>query len=204
MSKHKARKATVKKKHTKPQLSFLRIIGGKWRGRKIAFTEVEGLRPTSDRVRETLFNWLAPSISKARVLDLFAGSGALGFEALSRGAAEATLVETSPLVSKQLNAAAQTLQADHCRVINQNAEVWIAQNFIQPEYDLVFLDPPFANNTLPDLLTRLEKSGCLKKDCLIYIESGGALPDGIIPQQWQPHRHKKAGQVFYYLFKRET
>ena len=204
MSKHKASKAAVKVKHAKPQLSFLRIIGGQWRGRKIAFTEVEGLRPTSDRVRETLFNWLAPSISKARVLDLFAGSGALGFEALSRGAAEATLVETSALVCKQLSAAAQTLQADHCRVINQNAEAWITQNFIQPEYDLVFLDPPFANDTLPDLLIQLEQSGCLKKDCLIYIESGCALPDNIIPQQWQAHRHKKAGQVFYYLFNREA
>ena len=163
---------------------------------------MEGLRPTSDRVRETLFNWLSPSITDAQVLDLFAGSGALSFEALSRGAAAATLVDVSSLACKQLKAAKQALQADHCHIINSNAETWLKQGLSLPEYDLVFLDPPFANDGLPDLLVQLEQSGCLKESSLIYIETGSALAQDTLPAMWMPHRHKKAGQVFYYLFKR--
>jgi 16S rRNA (guanine966-N2)-methyltransferase len=204
LSKHTPRKRASKQKHDSNSApSFLRIIGGKWRGRKIAFTEVDGLRPTSDRVRETLFNWLAPSITDARVLDLFAGSGALSFEALSRGAAEATLVEASVIAAKQLGVAAQTLQTSHCHIINKKAETWLNQYLEQAAYEVVFLDPPFANNLLPDLLRQLEASGCLKKNALIYVESGNALPNNITPPEWSLYRHKKAGQVFYYLFERD-
>lgn len=203
MSKHTPRKRASKEKHDhNSHPSCLRIIGGKWRGRKIAITEVEGLRPTSDRIRETLFNWLAPSITGARVLDLFAGSGALSFEALSRGATEATQVEASSIAAKQLKMAAQTLQTNHCHIINTKAEIWLSQHRNQSSYDVVFLDPPFANEILPDLLPQLEASGCLKRNALIYVESGCVLADSITPPEWSLHRHKKAGHVFYYLFER--
>lgn len=203
MSKHTPRKRTSKVKHDhNSHPSSLRIIGGKWRGRKIAITAVEGLRPTSDRVRETLFNWLAPFITGARVLDLFAGSGVLSFEALSRGATEATQVEASSIAAKQLKMAAQTLQTNDCHIINTKAEIWLNQYRNQSGYDVVFLDPPFANELLPDLLPQLEASGCLKRNALIYVESGSALTDSITPPEWSLHRHKKAGQVFYYLFER--
>ncbi|MBV1869423.1 MAG: 16S rRNA (guanine(966)-N(2))-methyltransferase RsmD [Gammaproteobacteria bacterium] len=199
-----SRQKSAPKPQPKSKPSSLRIIGGKWRGRKIPFIEVEGLRPTPDRVRETLFNWLSPSITDAQVLDLFAGSGALSFEALSRGAAAATQIEVSSIAYKQLKAAKQALQADHCHIINKNAEAWLKQGFSLPEYDLVFLDPPFANDGLPDLFAQLEQSGCLKESSLIYVETGSALAQETVPATWMPLRQKKAGQVFYYLFRRTT
>ncbi|MBL4607271.1 MAG: RsmD family RNA methyltransferase, partial [Pseudomonadales bacterium] len=134
--------------------------------------------------------------------DLFAGSGALSFEALSRGAAEITMIEASTIAAKQLLSAAETLQTKHCSIINKKAEVWLNQNTCQGKYSLVFLDPPFAAKLLPALLDQLEKTKCLSEGALIYIESDCALPDNIIPIEWSLHRQKKAGKVFYYLFKR--
>lgn len=181
----------------------VRIIGGKWRGRKIHFAESEGLRPTPDRVRETLFNWLLPYISDACVLDLFAGSGVLGFEALSRGAAELVLLESAAPVVKQLKNSLALLKTEQATVVQQRAEHWLAQAHTST-FDIVFLDPPFASGLLPELLQQLEHSACLSAHALIYVETAQALLPENIPPAWCLHRQKKAGQVLYYLFIRET
>jgi len=184
--------------------AVLRIIGGKWRGRKIHFIETEGLRPTPDRVRETLFNWLMPDIAEARVLDLFAGSGALGLEALSRGAAEATFIESSAPAVTQLKKTLVTFKAEQATVIQRRAEDWLQQNNSMHRFDIVFLDPPFASTLLPALLMQLENSLCLAPRCLIYVETDAELEAENSPATWHMHRHKKAGRVLYYLFIREN
>lgn len=184
--------------------AVLRIIGGRWRGRKIPVIETQGLRPTPNRVRETLFNWLMPDIAEARVLDLFAGSGALGLEALSRGAAEATFVENSAPAVTQLKKTLATFKAEQAIVIQRQAEDWLQQNHSTGQFDIVFLDPPFASALLPALLVQLENSLCLAPRCLIYVETDAELEAENSPVTWHMHRHKKAGRVFYYLFIREN
>lgn len=186
-----------------PAKSFLRIIGGKWRGRKITFTEAEGLRPTSDRVRETVFNWLAPYIPGASVLDLFAGSGVLGFEALSRGASNVTLVETSGNVCKNISANIKLLETKNCQVFHENAEHWLLNNLEQEKFDVVFLDPPFNDGLLPNTLKILDESDCLAPGGFVYVECGETLEEACSPSSWTIHRHKKTGAVFYYLFRRD-
>ncbi len=145
----------------------VRIIGGQWKGRKLKFPATGGLRPTLGRVRETLFNWLAPEIHDAHCLDLFAGSGALGFEALSRGAAEVTFVEQDRKASEALKASAQMLSAN-ARIRRTTAVRYLADN--SATYDLIFFDPPFSDNgawnLLPILLSRH-----LKSAGLLYLET---------------------------------
>ncbi len=176
----------------------LRIIAGDWRGRKLGFPALEGLRPTPDRVRETLFNWLAPVVPGSHCLDLFAGSGALGLEALSRGAARVSFVE-------QAAAAAQQLR-DNLALLNcAGGEVWqgAAEQFLPQAagpYELVFLDPPFRQGMLADCLALLQRPGLLASRAWVYIETGRdeALPP--LPANWCLHREKTAGQVCYRLF----
>ncbi|MDQ7050147.1 MAG: 16S rRNA (guanine(966)-N(2))-methyltransferase RsmD [Enterobacterales bacterium] len=146
----------------------LRIIGGSLRGRKIDFYVTEGLRPTLDRVRETLFNWLMGDIAGASCLDLFAGSGALGYEALSRGAKHVSFVEPNPLVSQQIKTNLNLLSINNAQVYQQTADEFLNNN--QQIFDLVFLDPPFAQGLLQPTLKRLCQSPHLAKQALIYIE----------------------------------
>ena len=180
----------------------IRIIGGQWRGRKLPVPESPGLRPTTDRVRETLFNWLAPSIVDANCLDCFAGSGALGLEALSRYAASATLLEMERGVAQQLQKNLATLKASNAKVVNTNTLAFLAQ--AGAPHDIVFVDPPFRKGLLEETLKLLENNGWLSDEALIYIESEveNGLPP--VPMNWHVYREKVAGQVAYRLYQREA
>jgi 16S rRNA (guanine966-N2)-methyltransferase len=177
----------------------LRIIGGRWRGRKLSFPNIEGLRPTPDRVRETVFNWLQMDIGGAHCLDLFAGSGALGFEAASRGAATVTLVDNNSQAVKQLKDNVQLLKAEGCIVENKSAQQFIANQ--SKQYDIVFIDPPYQADVWEDVANQLVKAHLLMDNAFIYIEcpSKGDLP--ALPKQWHLIKDKKAGEVRYCLFR---
>ena len=179
----------------------LRIIGGQWRGRKLSFPGIDGLRPTGDRIRETLFNWLAPTIAGSRCLDLFAGSGALGLEALSRGAAASVLVERDTQAAAQLRANLALLQANQGQLVQVDVLTWLARGNSGAPFDIVFIDPPFQLNLWQVVIDALEAGGWLADDAAIYIESGRATPF-TVPQHWHLHRDKQAGQVSYRLFYR--
>lgn len=180
----------------------LRIIGGSWRGRKLSFPDVDGLRPTGDRVRETLFNWLAPEIQSARCMDLFAGSGALGLEALSRGASLGVLVECNTKACAHLRTNLQMLKADNGLVVHEDALSLLRQGNTQEPYHIVFIDPPFSLNLWQAVIDALEAGNWLADDATIYIESGRESVYQL-PINWQLHREKYAGQVCYRLFYRE-
>jgi 16S rRNA (guanine966-N2)-methyltransferase len=182
----------------------VRIIGGRWRGTRLPVADAAGLRPTSDRVRETLFNWLEhaqrPSLSGARVLDLFAGSGALGLEALSRGAGEAFLVERDRVLAEGLRAAGRRLQADAAaHVVNADALAWL-QAPVHGRFDIVFVDPPFGAALWPQVLGRLPP--WLSADAWLYLEtpSGAAVDPGV---GWAPHREGRTRDVRYALYRRD-
>jgi len=175
----------------------IRIIGGQWRGRKLPVPNSPGLRPTTDRVRETLFNWLAPVIQGARCLDCFAGSGALGLEALSRYAGSATLLEFERPVAQQLEKNLALLQGKGT-VVNTNTLNWLAGNG-QP-FDVVFLDPPFRKGLLAETVTLLEQQGWLADEAWIYVEAEAESAAADVPANWQLHREKVAGQVAYRLY----
>ena len=180
----------------------IRIIGGLWRGRKLPVPDSTGLRPTTDRVRETLFNWLASDIQEARCLDCYAGSGALGLEALSRHAASATLLELERPVAQQLEKNLATLGAKNGQVVNTNTLQFLAQK--GDAHHLVFIDPPFRKGLLEETVTLLENNGWLSDEALIYVESEveHGLPP--VPVNWQLHREKVAGQVAYRLYIRHA
>jgi len=175
----------------------LRIIGGEWRGRKLRFADGEGLRPTTDRVRETLFNWLQPLIHGARCLDLFAGSGALGLEALSRGAAEVQFIERNPRAVQALQENLTLLQTDSGRVQQGDALTYL-RGPAQP-FDVVFLDPPFRQELLAPALELLAEGGWLKPEARIYIEVESEQGVPPLPEGWELLRSKTAGQVAYHL-----
>ncbi len=178
----------------------VRIIGGVWRGRKLIVPAVPHLRPTPDRVRETLFNWLAPVISGAYCLDAFAGSGVLGFEALSRGAAHVVMVE-------QTNTVVTLLQQELAVLNASNAEVYCArvphQLKCSPKpFDIVFLDPPYQDNILLPTCFYLEEQGLLAEGAYIYLEAKEPVQPADLPAHWQLLKSKKAGQVAYHLARR--
>jgi len=175
----------------------LRIIGGAWRGRKFRFPPGDALRPTPDRVRETLFNWLMGRVQGARVLDLFAGSGALGIEALSRGAAHVTFVESDPLVVRSLESVLATLGARHAEVQCTDALRFLARP-ARP-IDLVFLDPPFDSDLATRAAAALEAGGWLADGALVYLElpARAALP--ALPATWRLIKSGRAGDVGYHL-----
>lgn len=189
-------------KKTNRPAGQIRIIGGQWRGRKLPVPDSPGLRPTTDRVRETLFNWLAPSMVDAKCLDCFAGSGALGLEALSRYAASATLLEMERGVAQQLQQNLATLKATNAKVVTTNTLTFLAQ--LGTPHDVVFIDPPFRKGLLEETLTLLENNGWLADDALIYVESEveNGLPP--VPMHWNLHREQVAGQVAYRLYHREV
>ncbi|GAB1269698.1 16S rRNA (guanine(966)-N(2))-methyltransferase RsmD [Aurantivibrio infirmus] len=182
----------------------LRIIGGKWRGRKLDFPKIEGLRPTGDRIRETLFNWLAAEIPGANCLDLFSGSGALGFEALSRGASKAVMIEHSAKAYQLLCAHRERLNAENAEIIHTTAEQWLLQanhefQNGQDYFDLVFIDPPFQLNWLERNSALLADSKLFHPGSLIYLEQGS--DQGLkLPPKWRPIKQKQAGQVAYGLY----
>jgi 16S rRNA (guanine966-N2)-methyltransferase len=184
------------------QNNQLRIIAGLWRGRKLSFPDVDGLRPTGDRIRETLFNWLAPEIQGARCLDLFAGSGALGIEALSRGAEVSVLVERDSKAAAQLKANLETLKAEHGRVVNADALGFLQKGNTDAPYHIVFIDPPFQLKLWQAVIEALEAGNWLAENATIYIESGRD-DEYQPPINWQLHRDKHAGAVSYRLFYRE-
>lgn len=160
----------AKRKSSGPS-NRIRIIGGEWRSRQLSFVEVPGLRPTPDRIRETLFNWLQGRIAGGRCLDLFSGSGAIGLEALSRYAGEVILVEKHPRVAQQLEENLALLEAGNesrASVINADALDYLEK---KPDaFDLIFLDPPYRKGLLPKVLDSVLTSTLLKPDGLIYLE----------------------------------
>ena len=165
------------------------------------FPDARGLRPTADRVRETLFNWLQNDIAGSTCLDLFAGSGALGFEAVSRGAGSVTMIESAAPVARVLAGNAGLLKvSDRLEVHQAKAAKWLGGD-IDKTYDIVFVDPPFADNLLEGTLHLLQKPGVLAENALIYVErdAGQVLPE--LPGEWELVRDKKAGQVAYSLIK---
>jgi 16S rRNA (guanine966-N2)-methyltransferase len=178
----------------------LRIIGGKWRGRKLQFPSVAGLRPTGDRIRETLFNWLAPCLPGARCLDLFAGSGALGLEALSRGAEQVVLLDSDSDVVAQLRQHCTTLQASNALVCRAEALNWLSSSTEPRQFDIVFLDPPFQAELAERAANALEQTGRLADDALIYVEIARDQQFRA-PPSWEPLKHKQAGQVSFSLFR---
>ncbi|PAU56729.1 16S rRNA (guanine(966)-N(2))-methyltransferase RsmD [Pseudomonas sp. PIC25] len=179
----------------------LRIIGGEWRSRRFAFPDAPGLRPTPDRVRETLFNWLAPYIQGARVLDPFAGSGALYLEALSRGASLALALDLNAEAIASLRRHLDTLNCSAGQLLQSDALRYLDSQTPTP-FDLVFLDPPFNQNLLAPTCTLLEERGWLAKDAWIYTESETQPSSLGLPANWRLHREKKAGQVYYALWQR--
>lgn len=182
-------------------LGQVRIIGGTWRGQKLNFVPVEGLRPTVDRIRETLFNWLAPTIYEAHCLDLFAGSGALGFEALSRGASSATLIEQDPAAIRLLQQNQSRLKAEHAHIVKANALEWLRTTKAFQPFDIVFLDPPFAASLLQSCCDLLKQKSFLAANAYIYMESDSNQPPPIIPTSWCALKEKTTGQVTYRLFR---
>ncbi len=179
------------------QQGVVRIIAGKWRGRKLKVPEVKNLRPTPDRVRETVFNWLAPLLPSARCLDLFAGSGALGFEALSRGAAYVEMVDQSVVVVTLLQNELAQFGAENARIYQAKVPAHL-QPVTQP-FDIVFLDPPYQENVLLPCCHYLEKHGFLAESAYIYLEAREVIKDNVLPPNWHLLKAKKAGQVYYHL-----
>jgi len=183
--------------------SQLRIIGGRWRGRKFSFTETEGLRPTGDRIRETLFNWLAPEINGARCLDLFSGSGALGLEALSRGAAHVTMLEKSKTpwrqIQSHLSALGGQLDAQRVKLENVDSIQWLQQEHAQQNFHIVFIDPPFKQDLWARCISALCQPGVLAEQAAIYIETPRNQTVNC-PANWRLHRSKDAGHVSYQLY----
>ena len=177
----------------------LRIVAGKWRSRLLPIADVPGLRPTSERIRETLFNWLSPGIEGSRCLDLFAGSGALGFEALSRGAAAVTFVDSSAAAIANLQQSAVALGATGANIVKKDGAAFL-DGFSGEKYDLVFLDPPFSGNPAVDLCRLLANSNVLADGAQIYLERerGQVAPD--LPDGWFGVHGKIAGNVSYSLY----
>ena len=178
----------------------IRIIGGQWRGRKLRFPPLAGLRPTPDRVRETLFNWLGQELVGRRTLDPFAGSGALSFEALSRGASFAVAVEREPALAASLRATAARLETSALEVHCADAFDQLARE--RRAFDVVFLDPPFAQGRQDELCKLLEDGGWLAPRAFIYLECaarGGRPP---LPSAWETVRETRAGEVLAVLARR--
>lgn len=172
----------------------VRIIAGRWRGRRLPVAAVPGLRPTPDRVRETLFNWLQPVLPGAVCLDLFAGSGALGLEAASRGARRVVMVERDPRLAGHLRRQARDLGAeDTVEVRSGDGLAYLAR--CAETFDLVFLDPPYRHDLLPDCIARLARPGCLRPGARVYLEHAGDADPPALPQGWSVLRRTGAGTV---------
>lgn len=181
----------------------MRIISGDWRGRRLQVADVPGLRPTGDRSRETLFNWLQPWISGADCADLFAGTGALGFEAASRGAASVLMVEKHQQAQDVLRQSIEQLQAEQVK-LHAGGAMSLIEEFKPDIYDLVFVDPPFDSNLGGLVLERLDNTGCVRRGGFIYVESPASASKAIVaPQGWSVWRDQQLGEVRMQLFRRQ-
>lgn len=175
----------------------IQIIGGIYRGKKISFPDSIDLRPTPNRIRETLFNWLMQDIRGACCLDAFAGSGALGFEAFSRGASHVTFVEQTPLVQTHLQHLINQFASPKLNLVKNDALMYLKNT--KEQYNIIFLDPPFSQNLIPQCLQAIKDNKVLQPDGLVYIESAEAIT--IDQNQWQQLKLKRAGQVAYSLLR---
>ncbi|VAW45816.1 16S rRNA (guanine(966)-N(2))-methyltransferase [hydrothermal vent metagenome] len=204
-----AQKKGKKKHHS--NVGQVRIIGGDWRGRKLSVLQSEGLRPTSDRVRETLFNWLQFEIAGATCLDVFAGSGTLGLEALSRGAKSTVFLELSVPVSKQLLSNLETLKSTNAQVIQGDSLLWLESRFESggaDKFDVVFVDPPFHQNLMQKTVDKLFASGVISNEVSnsswLYLEQEKVLSWPTLPDGWRCYREKVTSQVRFGLFKKSV
>ncbi|MEM7363142.1 MAG: 16S rRNA (guanine(966)-N(2))-methyltransferase RsmD [Pseudomonadota bacterium] len=199
-----------RQKETRRPPNSLRIIAGRWRSRKIDFAPSSEIRPTSDRIRETLFNWLGTRVPGSQCLDLFAGSGVLSIEALSRGAERVTVVDHDPLTIAHIRTTLTHLDgiAD-AALINSNAQDFLQRAATATPFDIIFLDPPFSacagdtadNNLLIQTLIDLTECRLLHEDTVVYVESPHDLDVLALPGSWQIDRHKRAGSVYYGLLR---
>lgn len=194
MSKQKTKKV-VNKKNSQDR-GVVRIIGGSMRGRKLHFSTVDGLRPTLDRIRETVFNWLARDIGQSQCLDLFSGSGALGFEAASRGAERVTMVENSAKVVNDLRSNAQILSCSNIQVIQSTAIQFLQEN--KARFDIVFLDPPFGKGMLAEIFDNIKEH--LNPDAVIYVEQEKSASAYEPDADWNVIKLKRAGSFSYGLY----
>ena len=198
---HDANRGATKAAAKSPeQTRILRIIGGRHRGRRLRFPSGVDIRPTPDRVRETLFNWLQPRIAGARVLDLFAGSGALGLEALSRGAAHATFVEVDRRAAAAIEVVAHDWHESSPAVEIADALTWLRHAAGAAPFDIVFLDPPYDANLLSAAACGLVAGKLLAPDARVYVEHRAREPLSGLPGEWQSIRDGRAGEVGYHLF----
>ena len=181
------------------QNNRVRIIAGKFRGRLIEFEDHVGLRPTPDRVRETLFNWLQNDIVGSDCLDLFAGSGVLSFEAISRGANSVTAIDSNHSIVGQLQNQRANLKIDAMQILNVDAIRYLQQPDDSKKFDIIFVDPPYDKYDLSVILNEVAKSQLLKPNSKIYFESNRELDQDLLDPNWQIIKSKKAGQVYYYL-----
>lgn len=185
------------------QTGQVRIIAGKWRGRRLHFPEHRSLRPTTDRVRETLFNWLMHDIGNSNCLDLFAGSGALGFEALSRGANSVTFVDESMDVVRYLKQQANEFQIENANFIHARVPVPASKVQFKTTFDIVFLDPPFKEELVSECCEWLESIHALSDNALIYVEIAAQQKTFPVPSSWTLLNEQQAGNVRFALFLRE-
>ncbi|WP_444995894.1 16S rRNA (guanine(966)-N(2))-methyltransferase RsmD [Aliikangiella sp. IMCC44359] len=190
-------KVSGSKKQANQSNGIIRIIGGSMRGRKLRFSTVDGLRPTLDRVRETLFNWISQDVAGATCLDLFSGSGALGFESVSRGAAHLTMVEKSAKVSQNLKKNCQLLNLENVQIYNQSYELFLKKN--SQQFNLVFLDPPFGKKILGDIEEKLTPH--LSHGALIYIEQEKSEESFKPSSCWLKIKYKSTGSLIYALYR---
>jgi 16S rRNA (guanine966-N2)-methyltransferase len=191
----------AKKNNQRKGPQQLRIIGGDWRSRRIHFADAPGLRPTMDKVRETVFNWLQWDIEGQLILDCFAGSGALGYEALSRGAKEVTFLELNPKAATCIRESLQSLKADNAQVFQTDALAWLQQQESLEQFDVIFLDPPFGKELLApavELITAKVKVGCL-----VYVEVEAKADLSCIPANWLESKRKDGKEFSFMLFEVE-
>ena len=180
----------------------VRIISGKYKSRKITFPSQSEVRPTGNRIRESLFNWIQLEITNSRCLDLFAGSGALGIEALSRGAAIATFIESNREAAFYIKKNLKNLGAINSDLIVAEATSWLKCSKDIDPFDIVFLDPPFKANLMFDCFQLLESNNMIADNGSIYIETETEFKEEILPESWRLSHKNQAGKVFYYLYKK--
>jgi 16S rRNA (guanine966-N2)-methyltransferase len=178
----------------------VRIIAGQWRSRRLPVLDLPGLRPSSDRCRETLFNWLQPFVAGASCVDLFAGTGALGFEAASRGAADVKMVEINTAAYQQILSNIELLKATRITAHRENALKWLDSQSSE-SIDLIFVDPPFQDELHGEVLDKIHQSGCLAPKGLVYVESPALQNAPIPPAGWSTWRDKIVGEVRLQVFR---
>ena len=182
-------------KQTSKAMGEVRVIAGLWRGRKLSVLNAEGLRPTTDRVKETLFNWLMMDVANARCLDCFAGTGSLGIEALSRQAQAVVFLEKFATATQQLKKNLASLKTDKGTVINTDTLAYLAQKNNDNPFDIIFIDPPFHHQFVPQILPLLQQNNWLAENALIYVETEKNHPPLPLAENWQIIKEKSAGMV---------